>query len=56
MGTKRFIPCGSSGLSTGIDIVTVDPRDIGDYREDKDHCQDNYLIVISIIRTRFVDP
>ena len=35
--TKRFIPCDNWGLSTGIDIVTVDPRDIGKYREVKDH-------------------
>ena len=28
------------GGSTRIDIVTVDPRDFGEYREDKDHYQD----------------
>ena len=28
------------GGSTGIAIVTVDPRDIGEYQEDKGNCQD----------------
>ena len=35
-----FIPCDSLGLLTGIDIVIVDPRDIGGYRGKKNHYQD----------------
>ena len=30
----------TTGVSTGIDIVTVDPRDIGEYREVRDHGED----------------
>ena len=44
------------GGSTKIDIVTEDLRDIGRYREDKDHYQNIFWYICSIILMRFFEP
>ena len=44
------------GGSTKIDILTEDLRDIGGFRQDKDHYQNIFWYICSIILMRFFEP